>query len=134
MPAVYPPSFTTQLLAEGYREQIGGSPIEHILVTFFDKAGTLLFTRKIADGTEDSCQTNWRDLFKEGWRAGAYSCVIAHNHPNAVHSGWLQPSKPDLRFTQSMRIMGAQLMVKVIDHVIVGPCPGYYSFKEGGRI
>jgi DNA repair protein RadC len=58
----------------------------------------------------------------------AAAIIIAHNHP----SGSLEPSADDKETTRRIKQAGDIIGIKVLDHIIVAPSVGYYSFVEAG--
>jgi DNA repair protein RadC len=71
-----------------------------------------------------------REVFRAAIGAGAYSIIVAHNHP----SGDPTPSEQDFEVTRQLVYAGALLDIEVADHVIIGDRKRYYSFSESGRI
>jgi DNA repair protein RadC len=75
-----------------------------------------------------------REIFKPVIIHTAYSFILVHDHP----SGDPSPSEADLRLTQRILEASRILLLRLVDHVIIGtPAPGrssYFSFKEGGVI
>ncbi len=55
--------------------------------------------------------------------------VLAHNHPG----GRLQPSGDDLKLTQKIKALLAEMSIDVVDHIIVSG-DEYYSFAEKGLL
>lgn len=59
------------------------------------------------------------------------SCmIIAHNHP----SGNLQPSDNDFMLTEKIKEACALFDIKLLDHLILSPCGGKYSFADNSRL
>ena len=73
-------------------------------------------------------------MFKPAIVLSAYSFILVHNHP----SGDPSPSEADLRLTRRILEASRILLLKLLDHVIIGsPAPGRsssFSFKEAGAI
>ncbi|MGA2547939.1 MAG: JAB domain-containing protein [Rectinemataceae bacterium] len=63
-------------------------------------------------------------------RFAGVACLLGHNHP----SGKLDPSPEDIEITRRLREGGELLGISVLDHLIVGPKGGFYSFIEHGLI
>ena len=85
---------------------------------------------ELARGTLDASIIHPRELFKAAILANAAAVVIAHNHP----SGDPEPSIDDRRLTERLVAAGVLLGIDVLDHIIVGGCDHYYSFKEKGQL
>lgn len=59
------------------------------------------------------------------------SCmIIAHNHP----SGNLQPSDNDFMLTEKIKEACALFDIKLLDHLILSPCGGKYSFADNSKL
>ncbi|MDO6761582.1 JAB domain-containing protein [Tamlana sp. 2_MG-2023] len=54
--------------------------------------------------------------------------ILAHNHP----SGKLIPSEADKQITTKIKQGALLLDIKVLDHLIIVPNGGYYSFADSG--
>lgn len=61
-------------------------------------------------------------------KANASAIILAHNHP----SGTLKPSKADIELTLKIRDICKILGTPVLDHIIVTPHDGYFSFADHG--
>lgn len=59
-------------------------------------------------------------------KANASAIILAHNHP----SGTLKPSKADIDLTLKIRDICNVLGTPVLDHVIITPHDGYFSFAQ----
>ena len=71
-----------------------------------------------------------REVFKAALLANAATVVLSHNHP----SGDPTPSPDDLAMTDRLVAAGDVLGVLVLDHLIIGHGPRYFSFSEAGRL
>ncbi|GMN08620.1 JAB domain-containing protein [Croceitalea sp. MTPC5] len=56
--------------------------------------------------------------------------IITHNHP----SGTLKPSESDKAITQKIKTATGYFDIKVLDHIIIAPNAGYFSFADEGLI
>lgn len=56
--------------------------------------------------------------------------ILAHNHP----SGILKPSEADRRITRKIQEAAKLFDVKLLDHLILSPEGGYYSFADEGDL
>ncbi len=56
--------------------------------------------------------------------------IIAHNHP----SGNLQPSENDIQLTKKIKDACALFEINLLDHLILSPCGGKYSFADNSRL
>lgn len=69
------------------------------------------------------------NIFKSGILSNASSIMLMHNHP----SGCTDPSNEDDRLTMRVFKMGKLMELPLVDHIIVGPGPEYYSYSENNR-
>jgi len=68
-------------------------------------------------------------LYQKALVLGAYSVIVAHNHP----SDSTQASAEDRKVTQQLKDAGALLGIKLLDHIIFTD-DSYFSFQENGEI
>jgi DNA repair protein RadC len=54
--------------------------------------------------------------------------ILAHNHP----SGNLKPSQADRDITHKLKQGGEILDIAILDHLILSPDGGYFSFADEG--
>ena len=71
-----------------------------------------------------------REILRPVVVAAGYAFVIAHNHP----SGEPSPSDSDRRVTQRIKDAASTLMVRLLDHVVIGSPGRYFSFREAGLV
>ncbi len=69
-----------------------------------------------------------REVFGDPISDRAAAIIICHNHP----SGQLEPSEEDERITERLCAAGNLLGIAVLDHLILSPRGGYFSFVEAG--
>ena len=70
-----------------------------------------------------------REMLKSIVLSNASGVMLIHNHP----SGQLIPSEEDKIMTAKMSKLLELMEVNLIDHIILGPGEGYYSFHERGE-
>lgn len=63
-------------------------------------------------------------------RSMSSAIILAHNHP----SGNLNPSKADRAITDKIKAAAKLFDILVLDHLILTPENGYYSFADEGWI
>jgi len=81
----------------------------------------------VAEGTEDGCLVDPREVFGAALAARASGVVLAHNHP----SGDVRPSEDDIALTERAVEAGQVLGIPVVDHLVVG-AGRYLSMAERG--
>ena len=80
-------------------------------------------------GSINNALVSPREVFKSSILSNAASIIIFHNHP----SGNVNPSKDDIKITETLRAAGSILDIPVLDHIIIGGRNrDTYSFLEQG--
>ncbi|WP_111309634.1 JAB domain-containing protein [Confluentibacter sediminis] len=69
-----------------------------------------------------------RILFAVILKSLSVGVILSHSHP----SGKLMPSEADKQLTEKIKNAAAFFDVKVLDHIIIAPDGGYYSFSDNG--
>ena len=69
-----------------------------------------------------------REVFRPTLAQPCVSVILAHNHP----SGDPMPSAEDRAVTRQLVSAGETLGIEILDHIIVGEAPRYFSFSEAG--
>ena len=62
--------------------------------------------------------------------AAGYAFVMAHNHPG----GDPAPSESDRLVTRRVKDAASVLMVRLLDHVVVGTGERFFSFRAAGLV
>jgi len=109
-------------------KEIAMADREHMVVIFLDTKNRPLGRQVVSIGTLNATLVHPREIFKAALivGAGANSVICLHNHP----SGVLTPSREDDEITQRIARAGAILNIPLIDHVILAPDGGFYSYKD----
>jgi len=81
----------------------------------------------VAEGTQDGCMVDPREVFSVALAVRARGVVLAHNHP----SGDPKPSEHDIILTERAVAAGQLLGISVVDHLVVG-AGRYLSMAERG--
>ena len=102
---------------------------ECLYAMYLDVKGQLIKEQLITQGTINSSLMDGKDIFKWGVKLSASAIILVHNHP----SGNVNPSREDIRLTNSLVELGQINGIPIIDHVIIGD-NDYYSFYEDGKI
>ncbi len=69
-----------------------------------------------------------REVFGDPLSDRAAAVIVCHNHP----SGQLEPSDEDRNITRRLYEAGELLGIALLDHLILSPRGGYFSFVESG--
>jgi DNA repair protein RadC len=98
---------------------------EHYYVMHLNIRSQVLMVELVTVGTLTSSLVHPRETFRRAVIAGAYSLIIAHNHP----SGEVDPSDEDMKITRAMLDAGNILGITMLDHIIFAKGK-FFSFKE----
>lgn len=116
--------------AEVLREYLDGVDREHFVALLLDTQNQIIGIHTVTVGTLDASLIHPREIYKAAILANAASVVLAHNHP----SGDPTPSAEDRAVTRQIRSAGRTIGIEVLDHIIVGDSPRFYSFLESGAL
>lgn len=84
----------------------------------------------LSEGGITAALVDIRILFAVVLKSLSVGIILAHNHP----SGQLQPSQADKQLTKKIQRAAKLLDVRVLDHLILGPQTGYFSFADEGLL
>lgn len=116
-------------VAAYYMEKLRHRSRECVILMLLDSKGHLIREVELSSGTVRMSLISPRDVFVEALKAEAVQMILIHNHP----SGDPSPSREDVRITESLRALGEQMELPLIDHIIIGDRK-YSSFKEKGLL
>ena len=103
---------------------------EECLVLYLNHASKLLGAQKLSKGGINSTVVDIRIILATALKSLSTGIILAHNHP----SGKLVPSEADKRLTKQLNDACDLVDIKLIDHLIIGPEEGYYSFANEGLL
>jgi DNA repair protein RadC len=101
---------------------------EECLVLYLNHASKLLGAQKLSKGGINSTIVDIRIILATALKSLSTGIILAHNHP----SGKLVPSEADKKITKQLSEASNLMEIKLIDHLIIGPEEGYYSFVDEG--
>lgn len=104
-----------------YAEEVFG--IFHL-----DAKGNITGFSEVSHGELSSTMVHPREVFKRALLTNSSAIIAVHNHP----SGVTQPTEEDIEVTNRLVDAGKVLGIKVLDHIIVGPCNTYCSLWSMG--
>ena len=102
-----------------------GRDREAFIVLLMNTKNRIIAEEVVSVGILDGSLIHPREVFKAAVAGSAAAIIIAHNHP----SGDPAPSKEDQEVTRRLRDAGKILGIPVLDHVIVAPEGGFFSFS-----
>lgn len=85
---------------------------------------------QVSTGTITGTMVDLRILFAVILKSLSTAIILAHNHP----SGTLRPSSSDEDLTDKIKNAAKFFDVKLLDHIIIVPNGGYFSFADGGLL
>jgi len=119
-------NFTTSgQVAAYFMESMRHRATECVMLACLDAKGQLICERKITEGTVRMSLISPREIFLVALECKAVNIILVHNHP----SGDPTPSEADRELTMSLRNLGVQMEILLLDHIIIGD-QNYFSFRE----
>lgn len=104
--------------------------LEEFNVLFLSKANQVKGLFRASRGGVSGTVVDAKIIFAAALKGMASALIVAHNHP----SGNLQPSQADIDLTRRLRKAGEVFDMPVLDHLILAPHIGFYSFADEGMI
>ena len=104
--------------------------LEECNVLFLTKANQVKGIYRASRGGTSGTVVDLKIIFAAALKGMAAAIIVAHNHP----SGSLEPSKADIDLTKRLQSVGLNLDLQVLDHLILAPNVGYYSFADNSLI
>ncbi|MCG8327769.1 MAG: JAB domain-containing protein [Chitinophagales bacterium] len=117
-----------QILLANWTEQLGF--IEEFYILLLDRSNRVMGYYKVSQGSMAGTIVDPKVVFAAALKARTSAIILAHNHP----SGNLYPSQADKALTQKLSKAGKLLELPILDHLILSPDGGYYSFADEGLI
>lgn len=103
---------------------------EEFNLLFLNRANRVFGIYNVSKGSSNATIVDAKIVFVAALKANACSIILAHNHP----SGNLQPSQQDIDLTKKLKQCGELLDIQVLDHLILTPEDGYFSFADESMI
>lgn len=104
--------------------------LESFVVLHLSSMNKVKGLHRVSKGGLTGTLADTRVIFAAALKNLATAIVLAHNHP----SGNLVPSTPDRTLTKKLKEAGDLLDITVLDHLILTPEDGYYSFADEGLL
>lgn len=101
---------------------------EHFICVSLNGAHEVLAIRVVSVGILNRTIVHPREVFADPISDRAAAIIVCHNHP----SGQLEPSEEDRNITRRLAQAGDLLGISLLDHLILSPRGGYFSFVEAG--
>ena len=111
------------------RQELLDETIEFFFVLFLNRNNLVIKKQLISQGGTSATIADPKVIFKYAMESLANAIILVHNHP----SGNLKPSASDINLTKKLCLVGKNLELPVLDHVIFTDL-GYFSFADEGMI
>ncbi|HAT6801796.1 TPA: DNA repair protein RadC [Citrobacter freundii] len=121
---------TPSVFIDYLRLQLNDCDREHFCVIFLNNQNQIITTETLFSGTLNHVEVHPRVIARKALLHNAQALLLAHTHP----SGDLSPSQADKLITERIVACLSMLDIRVLDHVIITPDSGYYSFAEHGLL
>lgn len=116
------------ILQENWSEQMG--LVEEFHMLLLDRSNRVMGRHLVSIGGLTGTVVDARIIFACALKCRASSLILAHNHP----SGNLRPSQADREITNKLKQGGELLDITILDHLILSPDGGYFSFADEGLL
>ncbi len=103
---------------------------ESFYILCLDRGNKVKSRIRISKGGTAGTVVDAKLVFVAALKCIAPAIILVHNHP----SGNLRPSQADIDVTRRIKRGGELLDIVVLDHLIITPDNGYYSFADEGMI
>ncbi len=115
-----------KILKDNWSNQI--SLLEEFNLLLLDRSNRVMSMCRVSKGGVSGTVVDLKIAFAAAIKGRASALILAHNHPSAN----LNPSQEDIRLTKNFKRAGEILDIKILDHIILSPEGGYYSFADEG--
>jgi DNA repair protein RadC len=102
--------------------------VEEFKLLLLNRSNAVLGILSVSKGGISGTVTDIRLIFQGALKTNASGIIVCHNHP----SGNLNPSESDRKITQKIKEAGNLMDIQLLDHLIILPVEGYYSFADDG--
>ncbi|MBK7800095.1 MAG: JAB domain-containing protein [Saprospiraceae bacterium] len=104
--------------------------VEEFNVLFLNRANYVKGLLRLSRGGLTGTVADPRILFATALKGLAVGIIAGHNHP----SGSCKPSTQDIELTRKLKEIGKLHDIQLIDHIILAPHSGFYSFADEGLL
>ena len=103
---------------------------ETFKVLLFNNANKVKGVYQASSGGITGTLLDIRILFAVILKSLSVAIVLTHNHPSGVN----KPSEADRKMTKKIMRAAELFDIKVLDHIIIMPNGGYFSFMDNGLL
>jgi DNA repair proteins len=104
--------------------------LEEFNILLLDRSNRVMAMSNISKGGISGTVVDLKIVFATAIKGRASAIIMAHNHPSAN----LKPSEADISLTRKFKEAGKILELEVLDHLILSPDGGFYSFANDGML
>jgi len=104
--------------------------VEEFNVLFLNRANYVKGILRLSRGGLTGTVADPRILFATALKGLAVGIIAGHNHP----SGSCKPSTQDIELTRKFKEIGKLHDIQLLDHIILAPHSGFYSFADEGLL
>lgn len=117
------------LISDVYDEDTIGYK-ETFKILLLNTANKIVGYSTISVGGLTSCPVDIRVILQTALISNAIAIIATHNHP----SGNFKPSNQDDNLTKNIAQACKSIDLKLLDHLIITPENGYYSYRDEGKL
>jgi DNA repair protein RadC len=103
---------------------------EHFIALYLDQRHQCIGINTVSIGNLTNTLTHPREFFKGALLCNAAAVIAGHNHPSGIE----EPSRDDLVLTERLYNAGRILGIPLLDHIIIGAPPRYWSAGDSGLL
>jgi DNA repair protein RadC len=111
-------------------ERYSKARTERFVVATLNGAHDVIRVHLVTIGLVSRTVVHPREVLITAIKDNAVAYIACHNHP----SGHLDPSPEDREITNRLHDASEIIGISMLDHVIVGPHGGWFSFVEHGLL
>lgn len=104
--------------------------VEEFKILLMNRSNAVLGILSVSKGGISGTVTDIRLIFQGALKTNASGIIVCHNHP----SGNAYPSESDRKITMKIKEAGNLMDIQLLDHLIILPVEGYYSFADEGIV
>lgn len=108
-------SATDESLIRYLQAGMGSLPVETLRVLFLNNGNYLVGDQAFGAASPRKILVQPRCILKRALELNASAIILVHNHP----SGEVRPSKSDIKFTLSIKVLCRELEITLHDHIII---------------